>query len=129
MSKLALTAIIAAAGLIGAASAQADEPAKPARSCFFVTEWNGWSAPDDQTLLLKVNRDVYKVTLNSKSNALKWPGMHLVSVVRGSSSVCSARDLDLAVADGYGFREPLFLKSMDKLSSDEVAALPKKDRP
>ena len=129
MSKLALTAIIAAAGLVGAASAQAAEPAGATRNCFFVTEWNGWSAPDNQTLLLKVNRDVFKVTLNGKSDALTWPGMHLVSQVRGSSSICSARDLDLSVADNMGFREPLFLQTMTKLTPEEVAALPKKDRP
>ena len=130
MLKSALFAIIAtAAGIAGAAQAMpADKPA--VRSCFFINQWNGWSAPDNQTLLLKVgNRDVYKVTLTGGSASLNWPGVHLVSQVRGSNSVCSARDLDLAVADSLGFREPLFLGQMTKLSREEVAALAPKDRP
>lgn len=134
MSKLATTAIavaagaaIAAAGLAAATTASA---APAPRNCFFVTEWRGWSAPDNQTLLLKVgNRDVYKITLNGGSASLKWPGVHLISEVRGSSSICSARDLDLAVADQGGMREPLFLDTMTKLTPEEVAALPPKDRP
>ncbi len=131
MSKLALTAIIATIGAVGlVGAAQANEPTAPARSCFFITQWHGWSAPDSQTLLLKVgNRDVYKVTLNSGSSSLTWPGMHLISEVRGSNSVCSARDLDLSVADSSGFREPLFLGQMTKLTPEEVAALPAKSRP
>lgn len=133
MSKLALTAIVGligvAVGIAGAAqAAPADKPAST-RSCFFISEWNGWSAPDSQTLLLKVNRDVYKLSLNGKYSSLTSPGVHLVSQVRGSSSICSARDFDLSVSDGMGFSEYLFPTSLTKLTSEEVAALPKKDRP
>jgi hypothetical protein len=133
MSKLALTAIIATIGAVGglAGAAQAmpaDQPA--ARHCFFINQWRGWSAPDNQTLLLKVgNRDVYKVTLTGGSASINWPGVHLVSQVRGSNSVCSAHDLDLAVSDNSGLQEPLFLDRMTKLSPEEVAALAPKDRP
>ncbi|MDQ0464854.1 hypothetical protein QO010_002638 [Caulobacter ginsengisoli] len=131
MLKSALFAIIAtAAGIAGAAQATpADQPAT--RSCFFINQWRGWSAPDNQTLLLKVgNRDVYKVTLTAGGSAsINWPGVHLVSQVRGSNSVCSARDLDLSVSDSNGFREPLFLGQMTKLSPEEVAALAPRDRP
>jgi hypothetical protein len=129
MSKLALTALLAAAGIAGAAQAlPADKPA-PTRSCFFVSEWNGWSAPDSQTLLLKVNRDVYRLTLNGRNSSLNAPGMHLISEVRGSSSICSARDLDLSISDGTTFREYLFPASLTKLTPEEVAALPRKDLP
>jgi hypothetical protein len=125
----AATALVAAAGLAGAAQAvPADTP--DTRHCFFVNQWRGWSAPDKQTLLLKVgNKDVYKITLNGGSASLNWPGVHLVSVVRGSSSICSARDLDLSVADNGGMREPLFLDTMTKLTPEEIAALAPKDRP
>lgn len=131
MLKSALIAMIATAsvGVAGVAGAAQAMPAD-GRSCFFINQWNGWSAPDSQTLLLKVGqRDVYKVTLNSDSRQLRAPGVFLVSQVRGSSSVCSARDLDLTVADSGGIREPLFLGQMTKLSPEEVAALPRKDRP
>ena len=94
MSKLALIALLAAAGLAGVA--QATPAAQPAstRSCFWMSEWEGWSAPDSQTLLLKVNRDVYRLTLKGKASSLNWPDTRLISEGHGSNRICSARDLD-----------------------------------
>ncbi len=55
--------------------------------------------------------------------------MHLVSIHRGSSSICDALDLDLRLSDGHGFSEPLIARSMTKLTPEEVAAIPAKYRP
>ena len=49
--------------------------------------------------------------------------------VRGSDAICSAIDLQLAVADSSGFREPLIAKSITKLTPEEIAAIPPKYRP
>jgi hypothetical protein len=38
-------------------------------------------------------------------------------------------DLDLRVSDGFGFAMPIMAKSITKLSAEQVAAIPKKDRP
>jgi hypothetical protein len=138
MSKLShrLCSAGLAVGLLalGAAAASAETPkAKPAdqgRSCFFVTEWRGWKAPSPDVLYLGVNlHDVYKVQLSAPSPELQWPDAHLVSIVRGSSTICDALDLDLKVSDGHGFRAPLIAKSMVKLTPEEVAAIPPKFRP
>ena len=127
------------AGLLGAAllavavPALAETPAaaaKPARSCFMLSDWDGWSAPNKDTLYLKVrHRDVYRVDLSHGTTQLTAPGVHLVSVVRGTDQVCHPLDLDLRVSDGMGFAMPIMAKSITKLSAEEVAALPKKDRP
>ena len=120
--------------LTAAAPALAD-PAKnaaprPARSCFSLSDWQGWSAPNKDTLYLKVrNRDVYRVDLSHGTSQLTAPGVHLVSVVRGPDTICSPIDLDLRVSDGFGFAMPIMAKSITKLSTEEIAALPKRDRP
>lgn len=120
---------LAAAGVLSLAGAAAARPAVNA-PCFFVTQWNGWKAPDANTLYLGVNQhEVYQVDLSAGSPQLQYPSMHLVSIVRGSSSICSSLDLDLKIADNNGFSTPLIAKSLRKLTPEEVAAIPRKYRP
>ena len=59
-------AIAGSMTLVGVSAAQGtaptDKPAKPPRQCFYLSDWHGWSAPNKDTLYLKVrNRDVYRV--------------------------------------------------------------------
>lgn len=137
ITHIARSALIglALAGLAAPAAfaAQGDAPvkaAKPARQCFYLSDWRGWSAPNKDTLYLKVRgRDVYRVDLAYGSNQLTWPGTHLVSVVRGPDSVCGPNDLDLRVGDGFGMPIPIRAKAITKMTPEQIAALPKKDRP
>lgn len=135
VTRAALIGLAIAAGLgaTAASAAQGDAPTKavkPARQCFYLSDWRGWSAPDKNTLYLKVrNREVYRVDLSYGSNQLTWPGSHLVSVVRGTDSICQPLDLDLRVSDGTGFSIPIRAKSITKLTPEQIQALPKKDRP
>ena len=127
-SRLALSLV---AGLAALASVGAAAVAAPARApCFFLTQWEGWKSPSPDVIYLGVNmHDVYRVDLAGGSSQLQAPDVHLVSINRGSSSICSAIDLDLKVADGMGFSEPLIARSLTKLTPEEVAAIPKKFRP
>ncbi len=130
---------LAIAGLgVSAASAQnappsaqmAVKPIKPQRQCFALSDWRGWTAPNKDTLYMKVRgKDVYRVDLAYGSNQLTWPGTHLVSIVRGSDSICHPLDLDLRVSDDMGFAVPIRAKTITKLSPEEVQAIPKKYRP
>jgi len=118
-------AVLAAAVLT--LSAQA---ADAARSCFLSQDWQGWSSPSPNVLYLRVRlHDIYKVTLSAGSSQLQNPTVHLVSIVRGSSNICSAIDLDLRLADNSGFATALIADSLTKLTPDEIAAIPKKYRP
>jgi len=127
LSKLACASLVAA-GLLGISAAPA--AAQPPSSCFWVSQWDGWSAPSPSVLYLRVNRrEIYRVDLSGPSSMLQSPGVHLVSKVVGSSSICSALDLDLAVADGHGIREPLIARSITRLTPEEVASVPAKFRP
>jgi hypothetical protein len=135
VTRTALIGLAIAAGLsaTAASAAQGDaqaKPAKPARQCFYLSDWRGWTAPDKDTLYMKVRgRDVYRVDLSWGSNQLTWPGTHLVSIVRGSDSICAPLDLDLRVADGSGFSMPIRAKTITKLTPEEVKAIPKKYQP
>jgi hypothetical protein len=122
---------------VGAAYADAPTDRTP---CFFITQWHGWKSPAPNVLYLGVNmHDVYRVDLSAGSRMLRDPTVHLVSRSRGSTSVCSAIDLDLDVVDntggggigglGGGMRQPLIASKLTKLTPDEVAAIPKQFRP
>lgn len=105
--------------------------AAPNPPCFFINQWQGWKAAGPNVIYLRVNlRDIYRADLSAGSQQLTWPGSyHLVSRVQGSSSICNALDLQLAVADGHGFYQPLIVRSLTKLTPEQIAALPKKDLP
>jgi hypothetical protein len=119
-------AAVCAAGAF-APPALADEQ----HPCFFINQWEGWHATDANTVYLRVNiKDIYRLDLSAGSQELTWPGFyHLVSVTRGPDSVCSPLDLQLALSDGRGFYQPLIVKTITKLTPEQIDALPKKDRP
>lgn len=99
--------------------------------CFFITQWENWHATNDHTIYIRVNlKDIYRLDLSAGSQELTWPGpYHLVNVVRGSSSICTPLDFQLAVSDSHGFYQRLIVSDVTKLTPEEIDALPKKDRP
>jgi hypothetical protein len=124
--------IAAIAALCLGGIARADAPAatpKPRMPCFFSSDWTNWHAPNKDTIYLRVHvRDIYRLDLSYGSTLLTWPDSHLINVMRGTNSVCYPIDLDLTVGNN-GIVEPLFVKSITKLTPEEVAAIPKKDLP
>ena len=129
-SKLACGALALSALGFGALPAAA-RPDYARQPCFFINQWQGWKASGPNTIYLRVNlRDIYRADLSVGSNQLTWPGSyHLVSRVEGSSSICTPLDLQLAVSDSHGFYQPLIVRSLVKLTPEEVAAIPRKDLP
>jgi len=119
LSSLAAVAVLLlAAGGARAASAQAS------RSCFSLSDWHGWEALGDRTLLLHVDiSDVYRADLAADAPMLQWAGVHLTSIVTGPAMVCLPIDLQLQASDGEGFSEPVFVKALTKLTPAEVLAL------
>lgn len=129
-SLLLSGALALAAGSALAADPGPKDAKKASTPCFFINQWEGWKSPSPTVIYLGVRmHDVYKVELSSGSYMLNDPDVHLVSVTRGPDSVCTALDLQLAVADSHGFREPLIAARLTKLTPEEVAAIPKKYRP
>jgi hypothetical protein len=135
---LSIRSTIVCAGIgavlsLAATLAQADQP-QPPRSdatCFLAADWSSWKSPSANVIYLRVNMNqVYELDLSAGSNQLQGPDMHLVSVIRGSDWICSPLDLQLEVADSHGgFREPLIVKSITRLTPDQVKAIPARYRP
>jgi hypothetical protein len=123
------TALAAGATCLGAAPAMAD--AANHQSCFLSSNWTGWKSPDPNTIYLRVDVNrVFRIGLAHPSYSLNDPSVHLVSVIRGSSWICTPLDLQLKVADTHGsLREPLFVKTITELTPEEAKAIPAKYRP
>ncbi len=131
MKARILLAAAAALGLAAPAfAATSDKPADSTSNCFLARDWQSWKAPNDKTILVRVHQhDVWRLDLNGGSNMITDQSNHLITNFQQSDWICHAIDLaNMKVSDGH-ITEPLFVKSMTKLTADEVAAIPQKDRP
>jgi hypothetical protein len=128
LSKLLSTALVT--GLLGLAAppALADSAGQ---ACFYPNQWQNWTSPSPEVIYLRVNvNDVYRLdVVGGGTSQLQYPGAHLISDYHGTAIVCSPVDLDLYVAASHGTRVPVIVKSMTKLTPEEVAALPPKAKP
>ena len=132
---LLLTSALLGLALSNAQAQPAEVPptqAPPARSCFYINQFQGWKAPDAKTIIIRVNvNSYYRLDLAAECHLLKVPSSHLITHTRGPDTVCSAIDWDLSVAEsGMGsIAEPCIVKTMTPLTPADVAALPAKFRP
>jgi hypothetical protein len=129
-----LAAILASHGALAQSSSAAPKPNAPAvharAPCFFVSQWQGWKAPNDHTLYLAVDfHQVYQVDLAGRSALLQDPDARLVNLTQVPDTVCTPLDLQLSVATFAGMREPLIATHLSKLTPEQVAAIPKKYLP
>ena len=124
-----LFAVVLALLLPTAASAAPEQASS--RDCFIISSWRGWSAPRDADVLyLRVQgNDIFRVELTPGTRVHRYGRDFLVNQVRGSSWICSALDLDLALMDYNGFSRPLIATNLRKLTPEEVAAIPREDMP
>lgn len=131
MKYLIPLALIAFVGGTSAAIANSS-PAAPPKSCFLITQFENWKAPDDKTIFIRVNMDkFYRLDLAGSCPSLKFPDAYLITKTRGPSTVCSAVDWDLRVGQSgqRGFESPCIVKTMTPMTADEVTAIPKKFKP
>lgn len=110
--------------------------AQPAKSCFYMRDFQNWKAPDGKTLYIRVNsNNFYRLDLVADCSMLRQPGIHLITKTRGSDNVCDALDWDLSVSDSTGFnrmggaRQACIVKKMTALSDADVAAIQPKFKP
>ena len=123
------------AGLTLAGSLCLAGPALAAESshdtCFLSRDWEGWKSPSPNVIYVRVGVSrIYEFDLSSGSDQLQEPDMHLVSEIRGSDWICNPLDLQLQLRDDHGvFQEPLIVKTITRLTPDQIAAIPKKYLP
>jgi hypothetical protein len=128
LRTLALAPLAAALALAGTARAAPAHAAAGDKSCFFSRNISGWRAADDQTVYLRVGvRDVYKLDLMTRCPDIDW-NEKIGIKSRGSSWICSGLDAEIISPSTIG-PQRCPVQTLRKLTPQEVAALPKKDRP
>lgn len=111
-----------------AQTASTDPKPKPTRQCFRAADVNGFTAVDDKTVNVRVGvRDVYQLVLFAPSPDIDWT-QAIGLQAHGSSWICSGLDATVIVPTTIGpQRYPV--TAVRKLTPDEVAALPPKQKP
>lgn len=104
-------------------------PAKAQRSCFSPRFVDGFAAPDDKNLYVRVGvRDVYHFEMFAPCLDMDW-NQQLGLVARPGPFICDGMDAEIiSHATGLG-RQRCLVRNMRKLTPQEVAALPKRAKP
>jgi hypothetical protein len=117
-------AILATPGLA------AEKPASGGK-CFYIQDIRSHTVGDDHTLYFNVGgRSVYRVEMSNNCLGGAGPSDPIVIKERGSSSICTAIDLDVsATVNGGGLPSRCIVDKLTKLTPAQVSALPKKVQP
>jgi hypothetical protein len=127
----------AAAGLIliGAlaatplASADPKDGRAESRQCFYARNISNYTAVGNRLVYLRVGvADIYRLDLMNDCPELSFRQTIEFARADPGSSICSANDLTLHF-DEAGAHRICPVLDMRKLTPDEVALLPKRDRP
>jgi hypothetical protein len=104
--------------------------AQPSQNCFRMSQLQSTRADGDQRIYARVNvNDYYRIDLAFRCTSLPTTVDGLVLTPAGGKDlICTSLDLDLKVND-HGALESCPIKSITKLTPEEVAAIPKKSKP
>jgi hypothetical protein len=135
MSRKAACCAVAAILLLGGATmaaadtSDAKAAAKPTRNqCFWTRNVTGFAAADEHTLNVRVNvRDVYQFEMFGRCPDIDW-NQRLALVSRSGSSICDGMDAEVITHSPLG-PQRCQVRSVKKLTPEEIAALPKRARP
>lgn len=97
--------------------------------CFRSSDMRGHKVVDASTMLVRARSNVYRLTFAGSCAAGAVSSDPIVTrVPPGSATVCRPLDLSLSIAKG-GFPTPCIVSSIDMLTPEQVAELPKRLRP
>jgi hypothetical protein len=129
------SAVVLAAGALCVAAAVAPETgAKAARSrdaCFARSNINGFSAPDDHTVYVRIGvSQIFRLDLMTRCINLTFRHNIGLEARPANAFICSPLEATVVYRDiGGGFPQRCPVTAIHKLTPEEIAALPKKDRP
>jgi hypothetical protein len=132
---LAAAAVLAltAAGAAAAADkspepAKADQPAR-GNQCFWTRFADGFAAPDEHTLYVRVGvRDVYQFEMFATCLGLDWD-QRIALISRSGGMICTGMDADIVTHETGIGRQRCAVRSVRKLTPEEIAALPRRAKP
>ncbi len=110
--------------------APADGAGLPTGQCFRSADIRNHTIADRDTLLIDVNgRDTYRITVSSGCLAGAIPSDPIVTrQPPGSPIICRPIDMDIGILRG-GVESRCIVRSIVKLTPEQVAALPPKLKP
>jgi hypothetical protein len=132
--KLTLNRLILGAALAGAVSglslnAGAQPKKASADQCFLSRDVNGFSAPDNHSVYVRVGvSDIYRLSLMGDCGDLTFRQSIGLEGAPGGAWICSPLDATV-IYRSTGIPERCPVSTIHKLTPEEIAALPKKDRP
>ncbi len=111
-------------------SAAAPAKAAPKNECFLSRDINGFNAPDDHTLYIRVGvSQVYRLDLMGDCQDLTFrQALGLESMPGAGPWICSPLDAQVVYRE-TGIPERCPVTAIHRLSADDLAKLPKRDRP
>ena len=138
MSRLTKAALIAAGTLMGGgvlvATGGHSQPApsapKPEQACFWARNVNGFNAPDEKTVYIRVGvSEIYRLDLMYDCTGLTFKqDIGLEREPAGDSFICNPMQATVVYRDG-GIPQRCPVTAIHKLSKDEIASVPKKFLP
>lgn len=137
MLKSALTIATAACiGLVATSAAapgfarSPEEPAAKAqpRQCFWTRQVNNFASDDDKVVNVRVGvKDVYQLEMLGRCHDIDW-SQKIAIRSRGSSQICSGLDAEIITPSSIG-PQRCQVSKVRKLTTEEIAALPKRAKP
>lgn len=117
------------AGAAFPATAETEAPGKSdGRQCFWARNVTNFNAVDDRTVNIRVGvRDVYRMELLGPCPDIDWT-QTIGIVSRGGSWICSGLDAEIVTPSPIG-RQRCAVRDIRKLTPEEAAALPAKEKP
>jgi hypothetical protein len=129
-SPLALAAAVAALLALSApAASSADKAKTPTHNdCFWTRNVDGFAAPDEHTLNVRVGvRDVYQFEMLGACPDIDW-NQRIALISRSGSNICSGMDAEVVTHSPIG-PQRCAVRSVRKLTPEEIAALPRRAKP
>ena len=130
--KIALP--LAAASLMAlsaAAPVAARSPTEPAarKQCFWTRQINNFASNDPNIVNIRVGvKDVYQFEMFGRCEEVDWANGIAIRSRGGSSYICSGLDAEIITPSSLGPTR-CAIRTVRKLSPDEIKALPKNARP
>jgi hypothetical protein len=125
---------VCALGLLGLAMAASVPLTKASaqsvvRQCFRAQDWMGTSAGGPRDLYVRVGmKDVWHLSLAQDCAGAAYPGpVKVDDVVSGSNEICVAADVQIRVAPkGFSHTTPCIVSGLERLTPEQISALPRK---
>ena len=130
---MAASAAVMAAVSLTAAPAPAKSPLEPGKTsarsqCFWTRQVNGFAAADDRIVNVRVGAsDIYQFEMLGRCEDVDWNN-HIALVSRGSGHICAGIDAEIVSPTPIGPRR-CAVKTIRKLTPEEIKALPRRGRP